>query len=77
MLDLKETYRRFFYEGTFVSEEDVALPEGVVMGAYRSQGDRLYAFANRRDQAVRFSFKNREITMEAHRVACAVFEKTV
>ena len=77
LLDLKETYRRFFYEGTFVSEEDVALPEGVVMGAYRSQGDRLYAFANRRDQAVRFSFKNREITMEAHRVACAVFEKTV
>ena len=47
------------------------------MGAYRSQGDRLYAFANRRDQAVRFPFKNREITMEAHRVACAVFEKTV
>ena len=54
LIDLKEKYRRFFYEGTFVSEQDFSLPDGVRCTQYRNGSELMTAFLNNNSEAVTF-----------------------
>ena len=72
LTDLKEKYRRFFYEGTFISEQDFSLPEGVRCTQYRHGDECMTAFLNNNPEPVTFDFQGHTVTIGGEDVACLV-----
>ena len=73
ILALKEKYRKFFYEGRYVREEDPALPAGVKYGEFVNGDERMYALWNDSEETKTFFIKNQEITLNAQEVTCVCF----
>ena len=70
LLKLKEQYRRFFYEGRLISEQDYVLPQGVRCTVYENGRERMAAFLNNQPDPVTFDFCGHSVTIGGEDVAC-------
>lgn len=73
ILALKEKYRKFFYKGTYVREEDPVLPAGVKYGEFVNGIERMYALWNDSEETKTFVIKDQTITLNAQEVTCVCF----
>lgn len=73
LLACKETYRRFFYEGRYVSEQTPPLPPGVKCGEFVSGDEHLYALWNDSDREQSFTVVGQEVRLSAQEFTCVCF----
>ncbi len=64
LIDVKEKYREFFYDGKYESAFDLKLPRGVFAANYVSNGKRITAVCNNSNSAVTLDIYGKEITLE-------------
>jgi len=72
LIDLKEIYKRFFYEGKYVVDTQLSLPKGVHMCEYVHGNERLFAFWNMNEAPCSVSVSGNDVLLNADDVACYV-----
>ncbi len=72
LIDLKDKYHRFFYEGKFVVNTICPLPEAVVMTEYEYNGEALLVFMNKSHVSCTFEVPGRMISLDGDDVYCVL-----
>jgi hypothetical protein len=70
LIDLKEKYHRFFYEGKFVVKTIYSLPENIIMTEYEYKEEVLFVFMNKNHTTCTFEVDGHAITLECDDVYC-------
>lgn len=70
LIDLKEKYHRFFYEGKFVVNTIYSLPENIIMTEYEYKEEVLFVFMNKDHTTCTFEVDGHAITLEGDDVYC-------
>ncbi len=70
LIDLKEQYHRFFYEGKFVVNTYYPLPENIIMTEYEYGNETLLVFMNKENTSCIFHAAGLNTTLEGDEVCC-------
>jgi len=70
ILDLKEKYGKFFYEGQYTCENDLPLPSCIKYGEFVSGKEHMYALWNDSHSTQTFEIAGQNITLNAQEVTC-------
>lgn len=71
LIDLKEKYKKYFYEPTFCYEAELLnVPTGIMATKYDSGDGILYAFMNETDNDISFTYKDNKVYVNAHDIYC-------
>ncbi|HBI74525.1 MAG TPA: hypothetical protein DDY59_15305, partial [Lachnospiraceae bacterium] len=70
LIDLKDKYHRFFYEGKFVVNTIYPLPKNVIMTEYEYEDETLLVFMNKSHTSCTFEVPGRIISLEGDGVYC-------
>ena len=77
LLELKEKYRRFFYDwenGRFVCDTALDLPEGIFCCEYKNGDERMFALRSAADETLTFEVCGRSVTLAPQDVACVTVD---
>ena len=77
LLDLKEKYRRFFYDwenGRFVCDTALDLPEGIFCCEYKNGDERMFALRSAADETLTFEVCGRSVILAPQDVACVTVD---
>lgn len=72
LLELKEKYHEFFYEGRYVLDDLPEVPDGVLFSEFVHNDKKLYVFANLSDKPLSFEAIGKKVTLEPYGVYCTL-----
>jgi len=73
LIDKKEQYHKFFYDGKFVCDTDLTLPSGIAYSEYLSpDGERLFVLWNDNNSEIKVSLFEKEYSFDPQSVNCIV-----
>lgn len=70
LIDLRTLWGRFFYEGRFVVETKLDLPEAVLMTEFRHGDESLLVFVNKSSKPITFDAEGKTVSLEPDGVIC-------
>lgn len=72
LIDLRENYHRFFYQGRYVADTKADLPEKVHMTEYVHGSERMLAFWNENESPLAVTVCGKTLQLDGNSVGCMV-----